>query len=446
MKPEQSSLTVVAPILTGKEEDLKRLLREIGSDIENNPHLRFSQFTDIHFARWVVVPPPDPPAAGPSTPGPPIPGPGLSLLVFGTDHDGPDENLLRQMAATAMAALDLVYSHCAGWPGPKDADQAVQYLLDRRIPYDARHIACRRRTVPELKAAVDARGRMETYIDTVVRPRRACPGDTLSAPEAHQQFSAIRRHSASIPAIPPPPARWAGTAIAVGAAGIAGGLFLLFRRSPALGRVGVAALLGLPLAFLIALRRHESAEAKSWEEATPPTLDHLRQLRDWEDHKVQNQMTHVVTVKPGPFRRLTLGGVLGAVNFLARSLWNQGELGGIPTIHFARWMRMDGGTRLLFFSNFDGSWENYLGDFIDRASAGLTGVWSNTNGFPPTQFLVNDGSRRVEAFKNWTRKHQVETQVWYSAYPDVSVVNLLDALALCRETTPETESELLGTL
>ncbi|MBV9850787.1 MAG: hypothetical protein JO250_14025 [Armatimonadetes bacterium] len=429
-------MTIIAPILPGREEALKSLLREIGNDVENNPCIRFPEFPPVHFARWVVIPPPDP--SGPA--GPPF------QLAFGTDHDGPDEQLLGQMAAKAMDALDAIYSHCDGWPGPGNADRAVTYLLNRRIPYGARHIACRRLTVQDLKDAVTARGRMETYIDTVVRPTRAGRGDGLSDSDARRQMGVLRDYAEPIPRIPPPPARWVVAVAAVGAAGVIGGLSLLFRRSPALGRLGVAALVGLPALFLAALRRHETADKEGWVEATPPTLEHLRELRDWEDHKVQNQMTHVVAVKPGLFRRLTLGGVLGAVNFLARSLWNRGELGGIPTIHFARWMLIDGGKRLLFFSNFDGSWENYLSDFIDRASAGLTGVWSNTVGFPPTQYLINDGSRRVEAFKNWTRKNQIETQVWYSAYPDVSVVNLLDALALSRPPAPGTERALLGKL
>ena len=60
--------------------------------------------------------------------------------------------------------------------------------------------------------------------------------------------------------------------------------------------------------------------------------------------------------------------------------------------------------------------------------------------------LRTPGSRRAEAFKNWTRKHQIETQVWYSAYPDVSVTNQQDALALCAEPAPGAERELLRRL
>jgi hypothetical protein len=82
--------------------------------------------------------------------------------------------------------------------------------------------------------------------------------------------------------------------------------------------------------------------------------------------------------------------------------------------------------RLLFFSNYDGSWESYLGDFIDKASLGLSAVWSNTEGFPRTRWLIKEGSRDEERFKRWTRDHQLPTPIWYSAYPDRSVQNVLD--------------------
>ena len=77
---------------------------------------------------------------------------------------------------------------------------------------------------------------------------------------------------------------------------------------------------------------------------------------------------------------------------------------------------------------------------------GLTGVWSNTVEFPPARNLVEEGSKQAEAFKNWTRKYQIETQAWYSAYPDVSVLNQLDALRLCQKPARGTAKDLLGLL
>ena len=73
----------------------------------------------------------------------------------------------------------------------------------------------------------------------------------------------------------------------------------------------------------------------------------------------------------------------------ARTLINnffvKGKLMGIPTIHFARWVLIDNNKHMLFFSNFDGSWQQYLGDFIDKSGWGLTGIFSNTVRFSQKQ-------------------------------------------------------------
>ena len=79
---------------------------------------------------------------------------------------------------------------------------------------------------------------------------------------------------------------------------------------------------------------------------------------------------------------------------------------------------------MLFLSNLDGSWASYLDDFIDKASTGLTAIWTNTQGFPYTKFLVKDGARDELAFKAYARNHQAPSLVWYSAYTDLTVQNI----------------------
>ena len=90
----------------------------------------------------------------------------------------------------------------------------------------------------------------------------------------------------------------------------------------------------------------------------------------------------------------------------------------------------------MFCSNFDGSWESYLGDFIDKASVGLTGIWSNTVGFPRARWLIFDGATNEALFKNWTRNHQIETQFWFSAYPMLTVRNINRSSAVCVGLAP----------
>lgn len=105
----------------------------------------------------------------------------------------------------------------------------------------------------------------------------------------------------------------------------------------------------------------------------------------------------------------------------------------------------------MFFSNYDGSWESYLGDFIDKAAAGLTAVWSNTLGFPRASYLVGQGATDEERFKSWTRAHQVPTQLWYSAYPELTMFNIQHNARLCaglatRPATPDAMRAWLSSL
>ena len=141
----------------------------------------------------------------------------------------------------------------------------------------------------------------------------------------------------------------------------------------------------------------------------------------------------------GAFRLATLWLVLTVIDVAARVWSVRGDLGGITAIHFARWVILRDRRavrprrhRLVFFSNYDGSWESYLGEFIDRASKGLTGVWSNTVGFPRSKRLLWEGASDEEAFKQWTRDHQIPTQVWWSGIPSSTVQNVRDDIWLRR--------------
>ncbi len=144
-----------------------------------------------------------------------------------------------------------------------------------------------------------------------------------------------------------------------------------------------------------------------------------------EDNFAQNALSHLVAVKPGPMRRF---GLRAAHRYLARLTLDHfnfvEQLGGIPSIHFAKWLLVDGGKRLLFLSNYDGSWESYLGDFVDQAAIGLNLAWSSTQGYPRTRALAFGGANDEERFKAWGRAHQRPTQVFYSAYPTLSVSNI----------------------
>src|SRR6185436_20728120 len=97
----------------------------------------------------------------------------------------------------------------------------------------------------------------------------------------------------------------------------------------------------------------------------------LRACANNEDHGAHNALTHVVPLKKGWIRARALAGLHRYLKGVAHDHFNEiGMLGGIPSIHFAKWLLIDEGRRLLFTSNYDGNWESYLGDFVDGAALG----------------------------------------------------------------------------
>ena len=113
-----------------------------------------------------------------------------------------------------------------------------------------------------------------------------------------------------------------------------------------------------------------------------------------EDHLVQNPFTAIGHVKPGRFRRWTLVVILFYLDYATRHFFNRGDLSGVKTIHFARWVFIDGKRRVFFASNYDGSLESYMDDFIDKVAWGLNLVFSNGVGYPRTSWLVRGGAQR----------------------------------------------------
>jgi hypothetical protein len=96
----------------------------------------------------------------------------------------------------------------------------------------------------------------------------------------------------------------------------------------------------------------------------------------------------------------------------------------VRTIHFARWVFLDGKKRAVFMSNYDGSLESYMDDFINKVGFGLNVAFSGGIGYPTTKWLVGDGCSDERKFKEYLRRHQVPTQVWYKAYPGLTAIDL----------------------
>lgn len=143
-----------------------------------------------------------------------------------------------------------------------------------------------------------------------------------------------------------------------------------------------------------------------------------------ENHYAQNHMISVTQRKPGLIRAFTARLAFWVVGEAATHFYRPGFLSDIGSIHFARWVTPPKSPDLIFLSNYGGSWESYLEDFITRAHAGLTGIWSNSIGFPRSENLFQKGATDGERFKRYARRSMAPTRFWYSAYPSLTTDNI----------------------
>ena len=174
--------------------------------------------------------------------------------------------------------------------------------------------------------------------------------------------------------------------------------------------------------FIYQLRRREKRDP---EIIPQPDAGYASQLARLEDHDVTNQFSALGSLKPGLFRRWTLVYLLWVVEYTTRHIYNRGHLARVPSIHFARWVFLDDRERLFFASNYDGSLESYMDDFINKVAFGLNVVFSNGIGYPRTNWLAFQGAKDEQKFKHFIRRHELPTEVWYNGHPGLTNFELL---------------------
>ncbi len=331
-------------------------------------------------------------------------------LVFLSDVDAPLERHLDELVDLAGTGIDAIFGHCEGYPagGTITRDQRLGYLHAHMISAATVYVNTIGRTVQQIHQEARLREALEDFLDRQKEewPART-PEDIRAAIQAYVDGNEQLRWARKPPERP---GLWWQIKDRIHF--VAAPLLLLLLL-PVL-------LLALPL-FVVLLRLHELRDKP---QRAQPNEEHIQELAALEDRIVQNQFSAVGYVKPSRFRLLTAMAVLWLANWGTRHIFNRANLAGVKTIHFARWVFIDGKRRLIFASNYDGSLESYMDDFIDKVAWGLNAVFSNGVGYPRTNWLVHDGARDEMAFKRYIRDRQIPTQVWYSAYPHLTAMNI----------------------
>ncbi|MFM2120252.1 MAG: hypothetical protein RL722_1720, partial [Pseudomonadota bacterium] len=181
------------------------------------------------------------------------------------------------------------------------------------------------------------------------------------------------------------------------------------------------------------------------------------------------RQTHMISLTEvrSAWHRFWLRVSLWVVNLLADVYFADGRLGTADGIKFGHWHLLDGGRRLLFCSNYDGTFGGYLDEFIRGASQGINLIWRCTElrprppvvpgeprvdahkPFPATYQLIRGGCQYEQAFKSYVRTSMLTHLHRFEAYnrslQDIERATRLRN-ALCLPADPSKMDQILRAL
>lgn len=402
----QYHFNILTPIVADRLGALRAMLQGMntvsGFAHPDNRLIPFGSFPRLHFARLVVLEDStleDIKAYGLAPTTPP------TYLAFMGDCDGPPRELLKEMVQRAAAGLRSIFEHCADFRPQTDL---LQWLLAHEQPVAASFVNWLGRTVVQireesaLQRAVSARVRRDPVESSEdVQQRRL---ELIAYVNTEVGAGRLRL-------TPPEPTAW-GWRIA--------------RLSNAI-TIPLIALILTPILILASpflIWKVRKLEKTDPELCPRPSQASVQALERLEDFDVTNQYTALGSLKPGRFRRWLFSTLLILVQYFCRHVFCRGYLARVQTIHFARWVFLDSKSRMVFASSYDGGHEAYMDDFIGKVAWGLNLLFSNGVGWPRTDWLLARGARREHLFKYYQRRHQVPTDVWYKAYPGLTLLDL----------------------
>jgi hypothetical protein len=413
---KQHPLTLSSAVIPGRVDELEAKLLAVRRELETNPAV-FEATGTIHYARLLLLKP-DHHAAFPVT-----------TLVFSTDYDGAESDHLAAIAGALGDFIDPLYDCCEGYPATRTPETRKKFLQAQRAKTDAFYAGAPRRSLVQI--------RQESQLRDFIW--RMLKEEQWKGKTAQQVHRAIRQavsqkeefswanEPISLPKNQLIPYIFYGVLILTGIG--------LLSLTALFWILGVLAVVFLFVAGWLTMLHYKYELNDKPLGLTPSRIDekHVKILEEYEDIHNQNQFSQLIPMKPGTVRSGTLSALMLYARIRIFVEFVEGKLMGIPTIHFARWLRLDNGKQMLFFSNFDGSWQQYLGDFIDKSGWGLTAIFSNTENFPVTRYLFWGGAYDEEHFLAWSRYYQIPTQVWYCAYPKLSIKNINNNSAIRQE-------------
>jgi hypothetical protein len=403
----QSSFMVVAPVAVQRQAELRQLLagmnRSPGVVDPENSLVPFGRFDRLHFARIVILDDltfDDIQVYGLKPALYPL------YLAFLGDFDGDYDTFLSDMVRQAGGGLRQIFSCCEDFHPNANL---LHWIKARNRTPDTIYVNWIGRPVRQVREESSLYDSLQSYLQS--------NRETIATMQPGQLRTALKQFVATelqagrltLTSPEPTPLGWEVRNVLH----LIGVPFVLLLLTPFL-------LLYAPF-FVFQLRRRERSDPEIAPRVNP---EHANQLAILEDYDVTNQFSAFGTIKPGLFRRWTLVFILWAINYTTRHIYNRGRLARVNTIHFARWVFLDNKQRLFFASNYDGSLDSYMDDFINKVAFGLNLVFSNGIGYPTTNWLILDGAKDEQKFKDYIRRHELATEVWYNAHPGLTALDL----------------------
>lgn len=475
----QQTMTVLAPVIPDRLEALKKRLDDAQrySYVDDKKYpCPFKKPKNVHFARWAILNAENGSEDSKDT---------ETYLLFATVYDGELDKHIESIYcinekpaphADTKTAVDLIFKCCEDYPADASPDKKFEYLRRHSTRMNALFIGAVGRTVEQ----ITNEDKVRRHLNELTRNRER--GLDLDQPEKLHESAVkflrknYREDWDKIKAAVTPGARWTHKvaeflykmvsdhwrmSLAAATLLVLGFCYWVFgRQVTSIVIVAVLAIVYFGLRFIRRLERGDDKLRAQWQrdeqksnkrrrETNKTEKDERRKsgkttadgsevrkhevavIRGSEDRGSQNPLTSMIAIKRGGFRRRFLTFILYLTDVLSRTVFVRGSLAGLESIHFGRWAIVKDSKYLLFLSDYDGSWESYLGDFISEAPEGVTSIWTNAVYFPRTRYLVSGGVTDEHAFKSYGRYMMSETHYFFSAYPDLSLKNILQNSQIC---------------
>lgn len=463
----QNPLTVITPIRPDKLEELREILDYMKYTLENilgfDERSKFKDlYEEVHYLRWIIIDDKESEFFKHKKNADSL----KPKLVFSSNFDKSVDHHLDDLSTDKLASIqkmdgmavysdghtltDQIYSCCIGYPESSNRTLKTRkdYLRDHIVKVSAFYRGSPRRSVSQIKEENELRVRLRKELDD-----NKDKWKDLSAKEIHRKLKLLISNDHNITIT--------DTKYRMPKNSVFKLCLLVFV---------IVLLLPVIIIWLFIVQfGHEKYDKyfTTYRSDIPrkqtEILEEYEDLTDGERPQpvqgfaveearaqpkkdmiinYQNQFSQLVDMKPGKVRLITFKAMMLFARVIIPIWYVEGKLLNIPTIHFARWVLFDDNKRVLFFSNFDGSWQQYLGDFIDQSGWGLSAIFSNTTVFPKTNWLGSTGFLSMkniipkskmffpggaydeEHFLAWSRSTELPTNIWYSAYPDLSIKNV----------------------